>query len=82
MDTAVKEYDAHLDAKKRLTLREAGYDYYHVSVYNDGRMVLEPRVLTAPFQVSANTLSMMDQAMQNLQEGKVSSALDLSEFGA
>lgn len=82
MDTAVKEYDAHLDAKKRLTLREAGYDYYHVSVYNDGRMVLEPRVLTAPFQVSANTLSMMDQSMQNLQEGRVSPALDLSEFGA
>lgn len=82
MDTAIKEYDAHLDAKKRLTLREAGFDYYHVSVFNDGRVVLEPRILTAPFSVSAKTLDMMDQAVQNMQEGKVSPAVDLSEFGA
>ncbi len=81
MDTAVREYDAHLDAKKRLTLREAGYDYYHVSVFSDGRMILEPRVLAAPFQVSANTLGMMDEAVQNMQKGRVSPALDLSEFG-
>ena len=72
MDIAVKEYDAHLDAKKRLTLREANFDYYHVSVFDDGRMILEPRVLTAPFRVSANTLNMMDQSVQNMQEGKVS----------
>ena len=82
MDTAIKEYDAHLDAKKRLTLREAGFDYYHVSVFSDGRMILEPRVLVAPFRISANTLNMMDQAVQNIQEGKVSPALDLTEFGA
>ena len=81
MDTAIKEYDAHLDAKKRLTLREAGFDYYHVSVFSDGRMILEPRVLAAPFRISANTLNMMDQAVQNIQEGKVSPALDLTEFG-
>ncbi len=81
MDIAVKEYDAHLDAKKRLTLREANFDYYHVSVFDDGRMILEPRVLTAPFRVSANTLNMMDQSVQNMQEGKVSPAVDLSEFG-
>ena len=80
MDTAVKEYDAHLDAKKRLTLREASFDYYHVSVLADGRMILEPRVLTAPFRVSSNTLRMMDQAVDNMKAGMISPAIDLSDF--
>ena len=66
--------------KKRLTLREAGYEYYHVSVLPDQRIVLEPRVLTAPFEVSANTLKMMDSAVENMKMGKVSPALELSEF--
>ena len=80
MEAVVREYDAKLDSKKRLTLREAGYEYYHVSVLPDQRIILEPRVLTAPFEVSANTLKMMDSAVENMKKGKVSPALDLSEF--
>ena len=80
MEAAVREYDAKLDSKKRLTLREAGYEYYHVSVLPDQRIVLEPRVLTKPFEVSANTLKMMDNAVENMKQGKVSPELDLSEF--
>ena len=77
---SIREYDAKLDSKKRLTLREAGYEYYHVSVLADQRIVLEPRVLTTPFEVSANTLKMMDKSMENMKNGKVSPAIDLSEF--
>ena len=80
MESVIREYDAKLDAKKRLTLREAGYEYYHVSVLPDQRIVLEPRVLTSPFEVSANTLKMMDRSVDNMKKGIVSSALDLSEF--
>ncbi|MBQ7058342.1 MAG: hypothetical protein IJM83_03445 [Firmicutes bacterium] len=80
MLTTVREYDAKLDAKRRLTLRSVVFEYYHVSEYNDGRILLEPRELTAPFQVSANTLAMMDTAVQNLKAGNVSDAVDLSEF--
>ena len=80
MEPVIREYDAKLDSKKRLTLREAGYEYYHVSVLPDQRIILEPRVLTAPFSVSANTLNMMDQSVENLKKGKVSPAIDLSEF--
>lgn len=80
METVVREYDAKLDSKKRLILREAGYEYYHVSVLSDQRIVLEPRVLTKPFEVSANTLKMMDSAIENMKKGNVSPALDLSEF--
>ena len=80
METAVREYDAKLDSKKRLTLREANFEYYHVSVLPDQRIVLEPRVLTSPFQVSEKSLRMMDQSVENLKKGKVSPAVNLSEF--
>lgn len=80
MPAAVKDYDAKVDSKKRITLRNAPFDYYHVEEYSDGRIILEPRVLEAPFEVSANTLSMMDASMQNLSKGKVSDAVDLSDF--
>ena len=80
MESAIREYDAKLDSKKRLTLREAGYEYYHVSVLPDQRIVLEPRVLTTPFEVSANTLKMMDGSVDSMKKGKVSPAIDLSEF--
>ena len=76
METAVREYDAKLDSKKRLTLREANFEYYHVSVLPDQRIVLEPRVLTSPFQVSEKSLRMMDQSVENLKKGKVSPAVD------
>lgn len=80
MAAAIKEYDAKLDTKRRITLRNVHFEYYHVSEYDDGTIVLEPRELTAPFQVSANTLNMMDSAVQNMKAGKVSDEIDLSEF--
>ena len=80
MPTTVREYDAKLDAKKRVTLRSVIFEYYHVTEYNDGRIVMEPRELTAPFQISSNSLSMMDSSVQNMKAGKVSDAIDLSEF--
>jgi hypothetical protein len=52
----VKEYDAKLDSRKRITIRDAEYDHYHVREFEDGRIVLEPRVLVAPNPVTARTL--------------------------
>ena len=80
MATAVKEYDANMDSKKRITLRNALFEYYHVEEYEDGRIVLEPRELVAPFQISEKSLAMMDESMENLKKGKVSPAIDLSAF--
>jgi hypothetical protein len=76
----VKEYDARIDVKKRVTLRGARYDHYHVQEYSDGRIVLEPRELVAPFEVSQKTLATMDQSMKNLKKGKASKPIDLSAF--
>ncbi|HOF86264.1 MAG TPA: hypothetical protein PLP41_11200 [Treponemataceae bacterium] len=80
MPTAVKEYDARMDMKKRVTLRGAKYANYHVQEYPNGRIVLEPRELVAPFEVSRNTLGMMDSAMENIKKGKASKPVDLSAF--
>ena len=80
MSIAVKEYDAKIDAKKRITLRNSLFEYYHVEEYSDGRIILEPRELTPPVQLSANTLKMMDKSVENLRNGNVSSSIDLSEF--
>ena len=79
-EISVREYDAKLDSKKRITLRYAVFDYFHVSEMEDGRIVLEPRELVKPFSVSANTLAMMDASVENLKNKRVSKKLDLSEF--
>ena len=74
----VMEYDA--DSKKRVTLRNANYEYYHVRQMSDGIIILEPKELREPFQISANTLSMIDKSMENFKQGIASDPIDLSEF--
>lgn len=61
---------AKIDSKKRLTLRNARFDYFHVEEFADGKIILEPRELVKPFEVSAGTLAMMDSAVENLKNGK------------
>ncbi|MBQ9009115.1 MAG: hypothetical protein IJ088_07295 [Clostridia bacterium] len=78
---AVRTYDARLDSKKRLTLRGALFEYYHVTELESGSIMLEPRELTAPFQISTKSLEMMDSSVRNLKKGIISEAIDLSEFG-
>lgn len=78
---AVKSYDAKIDSKKRITLRNSMFEYFHVEEYDDGRIILEPRELTKPFQVSEKTLSMMDSAVENIMAGNVSEPINLDSFG-
>lgn len=79
---ALKEYDARIDTKKRVTLRGARYTNYHVQEYADGRIVLEPRELVAPVELSKRSLTAMDASMKNLKQGKVSKPIDLSAFAS
>jgi len=80
MQTVIREYDTRLDSKKRVTLRNALFEYYHVLEMENGTIIMEPRELTVPFQVSANTLAMMDESVRNIKAGKVSDKVDLSDF--
>ncbi|EPF29191.1 hypothetical protein HMPREF9195_00973 [Treponema medium ATCC 700293] len=77
----LKYYDAKIESKKRVTLRNASYEYFHVEEYDDGRILLEPRELTKPFQVSVNTLKMMDTSMENFNKSLVSEPIDISTYG-
>ena len=77
---AIKSYDAKIDSKKRITLRNALYEYFHIEEYADGKIVLEPTVLVKPFEISKNTLSMMDSSVENFRNGIVSDPIDLSAF--
>lgn len=77
---AVKDYTVHIDSKKRVTLRGAAYQYYNVREYKNGCIILEPRELIVPESISARTLKDMDRAIANFRKGKVSEAVDLSDF--
>ena len=65
----VREYDAKLDSRNRLTIREAAYEHYRVREFEDGRVVLEPRVLVAPNPLTAKTL-------RDSEEGRDVTAFD------
>ncbi len=78
--SAEKEYDARIDKKKRVTIRGARYSNYHVREYENGIVILEPRELVPPYEISKNTLEMMDSAMVNFKHGTVSAPVDLSDF--
>ena len=69
MEAVLKTYDAKLDSKKRITIRNPKYEYYHVVEKEDGVVVLEPRELTDPLIISKKTLETMDQSMENVKNG-------------
>jgi len=80
MEAIVKSYDAKLDNKKRLTIRGTKYDFYHIQEFNDGTLVLKPRVLIDPDDLSENTLRMMDSSIENLRKGNVSKPIDVQKY--
>ena len=75
---ATKIYDVHIDSKKRVTLRGAKYEYYNVREFENGCIMLEPRELIVPEELSARTLEAMDQSIKNFKLGNVSEPVDLS----
>lgn len=70
MQNIVKQYDAKVDSKKRITLRDAKYDYYSVTTYDDGSVSLEPKVLMSSKTVSKEQVlkavaAIREQAIKN-----------------
>ena len=76
----IKQYTTSLDTKRRITIREAAFSHYNVKVYNDGRVVLNPRVLIDPNSISKNTFKMIESSMKNFKERKVSEPIKLDQF--
>lgn len=80
MEALENSYIATLDSKKRLTIRNAKYKYYYVQTISNGVVILQPEKMTPAAEISKKTLAMMDKAIANMKEGKVSKPIDLSEF--
>lgn len=78
MDT--NKYETKLDSKKRITIRSPRTQYYAVTEQVDGTIILSPRELIHPDEISKRTLEMMDQAIGNLKKGKGAKPVDLDEL--
>ena len=78
----LKEYDTTLDTKHRITVRgqKKLFKNYHVCIYKDGKIMMEPRVLIHPKYISQKTLRMMDRAMENFSKGVRSEPIDTDEM--
>ena len=70
----------HIQSAEWFFHQSTVYEYFHIEEYEDGKIVLEPRELAKPFQISKNSLSMMDSSVQNLKAGNVSAPLNLSSY--
>ncbi len=64
--------------KKRAAFRNSKHEYYRVQKFAEGQV--ESRELAVPFEISQPTLNMIDSAIKNMQNGKVSEPVDLTEF--
>lgn len=71
-----------MDMKKRAAFRNSKHEYYHVQKFAEGQIELETRELAVPFEISQPVLNMIDSAIKNMQNGKVSEPVDLTEFEA
>ena len=80
MSKLSKEYEAKLDNKKRLTVRESQYEYYHVSEFDDGTIILKPCVLVDADLLSENSLKTMDDSIKNFKKGRVSQKIDVERY--
>lgn len=80
MEALVREYDAKMDSRRRVTLRNGKYPFFHVLEYADGRVILEPRELVEPFRISPEALQMMDESIQEIQNGGKLQTLNLAEW--
>lgn len=76
----VKQYDAKLDSKNRLTIRESQFEHYSVNVMDNGEIVLQPRILLDPNEINPSTLKTIEKSMANLKKGVVGNAFNANDF--
>lgn len=74
-----KTYDAKVDSKKRITIRNPKYDYYHVTEKENGVIILEPRELVDPLTISKKSLDAIDESMKNVKDGNIYGPVKVSK---
>jgi hypothetical protein len=75
-----QKYNAKIDSKKRITIRGAEFEFYEVNEFDDGKILLSPKVLVDPDTISENTLQMMDKSIENMDSGLVSNPINLQDY--
>jgi hypothetical protein len=73
-------YEAKLDSKKRITIRNAASSYFKVLELEDGNILLKPLILVDPDSISKKTLVMLNKAAKNFKNGKSSKKIDLDKY--
>ncbi len=74
----VAELDIKKDSRNRITLpADLDYEFFHMKRFDDGHIELYPRALIDP-TISRRTLRDMDEAMENVQQGRVGEVLDVA----
>jgi len=76
----VKQYNAKLDTKKRMTIRNTDYDHYEVNVFEDGNILLKPQMLINADELSLNALKVMDRSVLNFKKGKASKPINFKKY--
>lgn len=77
----VASYISWVDSKERLKLFNPQFYLYLVTEYEDGRIILEPKCLDDDLQKPSDTvIRMIDSAMKNIKECKVSEYIDLTKI--
>ena len=78
MQTIVKQYDAKVDSKKRIILRDAKYDYYSVTTYDDGSVSLEPKVIMPKEKITREQILKTVEAIrkQAIENGTANMTLE------
>lgn len=73
----ITEIDVKRDERGRITLpKTAGFEHYHLTQFDSGRIELAPRELVDP-TISRRTLEMIDVAMRNMADNKVGAPIDI-----
>ena len=73
-------YEAKLDSKKRVTLRNAVVKNFRVFEFDNGEIILKPQVLIDLEDITESNLKRIEKAVQNMKKGIVSEPLDLDSF--
>lgn len=77
---SIKTCNGKTNMKKKISLKNSKYEYYRVQKFEEGEIEFESHELAVPFEISQSTLNMIDSAIKNLQNKKVSEPVDLTEF--
>ena len=79
-----KQYDAQLDEKSRITIQGTKFRNFVVTHDKNGNIILQPRSRSPKrlAVISARTLKMMDRAIANFRNGRVSKPISLNALAS